>query len=470
MNVVYEAPNSMAPYIAPFNKHIFLPHLHSWKDMVKERLNESVERYTFQFTYLDDFNVNDDLILRVLGKMNISSHERKELFAQHQERHSITASGHDRHLLSTSVSESMLPSSSHSSHTHDQLGLFSPIRITIRIEYFSLLDYMTYNRSWIEINWTIHHVSTFLRMTNYRDLEDLFLENNIDGRSLLQLGLPIDLIQLPKVKEFLSKLNLTEERWRVFRSKIQKLGSVDHLEFLQQISQEECRVRAENERKLELMINAKNEFRQQHQRSQKKTAPVHSTPVKSTTPPAAPATSPNSTPATTVYKFSNLASPESSKRKHEPSTLSSTPMIHGQQEPLQQNQATSETSSPRVARGDTIFSEGIFELVMVGEGAVGKTSIMNRICRDEFHAIEKPTIGTKLMQHALGKLVLDVWDTGGQPAQHATMKARAKRADIILAIYDVSNRDSLITLKTIIAELFQIGSLTDTLLESHVVM
>jgi hypothetical protein len=497
MNVVYEAPISMAPFVPPVNDHLFLPHMSSWRDLIKERLNESIERYVFQFSYLEDYQINDDLITRVLGKMNLSSQERHELFTQHQERHSLTSSGHDRTLLSSTVFQSTLPSSS-SSHTigtsGSHLGLFTPLRITLRIEFFSLLDYLEYNQGWIQSNWTVYHVTAFLRLTNQRELEDLFIESQIDGRALFQLVQPVDHIPFPRLKELVKKIIVSEEIGRSFRGRVLRLGSVDHLEVLQEVMQEECRVRGEYERKEEMMMaTAKAHYRQQaqQQQSQRKppatpTAPSHAPTASALTTPSPQTASSVSTPATTVYKFSHLASHSSSSPSAKqinpttsgtasPSPSPQTPTIHyGNEEKEEGEKKRNHVSSPiqsrggegegeevnkenRLTRGETLFSDGLFEVVMVGEGAVGKTSILNRICQDQFHAIEKPTIGTRLVQHALGKLVLDIWDTGGQPAQHATMKARAKRADVILAIYDVSNRDSLIALKNILEDLFQLG-------------
>lgn len=518
MNVVYDSPGSMAPYVQPITEYTFLPHITSWKDLVKERLNEYIDRYIFQFLYLEDYNINDDLITRVLGKMNLSTQERHELFTQHQERNSLTSSGHNRNLLSTSLSTLPLSSTQSSSHLHSNqsdLGLFTPVRITIRIEFYSLLEYMEYNKSYIESNWTIYHVSAFLRVIDLKRYEDTFVDNNIDGKSLLQLCQSNDR-QSIKIKEFITKLNLNSEELRSLINKIQKLGSVDHLDIFQEVSKEECRVRAEYERKIELMIAARREFQQnQLQQQQQKTSitshnsasklvnkSTPSTPQTSTTLKSSQST-PSSTPGTTVYKFSSMASPTASTL----SSPNSTPIVQYNNGNNNNNNSNNNNNngnnirkpkSPpivnriegksnsdsdinseddsndindvtisntlhneiesRMHREDTLFSEGIFEVVMVGEGAVGKTSIMNRICKNEFHTVEKPTIGTKLLQHSLGKLVLDIWDTGGQPAQYATMKARVKRADIILAIYDVSNKESLVAIQNILQDLYHTGN------------
>ena len=88
---------------------------------------------------------------------------------------------------------------------------------------------------------------------------------------------------------------------------------------------------------------------------------------------------------------------------------------------------------------------------------MGKTSIMNRVCGKDFNSTEKPTIGTRLAQHTLGKLVIDVWDTAGQHTQFGSVKAKSRRADILLAVYDVSNKDSLRVLEERLTEIVRDG-------------
>lgn len=90
---------------------------------------------------------------------------------------------------------------------------------------------------------------------------------------------------------------------------------------------------------------------------------------------------------------------------------------------------------------------------------MGKTSIMNRICGLEFQPYEKPTIGTKLVQHLLGKMVVEVWDVVGQHSQFGSVKAKARRADILFAVYDVSSKDSLLVLGERLTEIVRNGAL-----------
>jgi len=65
--------------------------------------------------------------------------------------------------------------------------------------------------------------------------------------------------------------------------------------------------------------------------------------------------------------------------------------------------------------------EGIdymFKIVMVGDSGVGKSQLLNRFVKNEFHLKSKPTIGvefltrTLVMDHKLVKA--QIWDTAGQ--------------------------------------------------------
>ncbi|MCI00714.1 ras-related protein RABA4c-like [Trifolium medium] len=71
-------------------------------------------------------------------------------------------------------------------------------------------------------------------------------------------------------------------------------------------------------------------------------------------------------------------------------------------------------------QGD-LQNEGIdymFKIVMIGDSGVGKSQLLNRFVRNEFHLKSKATIGvefltkTVLMDHKLVKA--QIWDTAGQ--------------------------------------------------------
>jgi len=69
-------------------------------------------------------------------------------------------------------------------------------------------------------------------------------------------------------------------------------------------------------------------------------------------------------------------------------------------------------------------SLGEGKLILVGRGEVGKTSLMNRLVHNQFHADEGKTQGISITRWALNSIPsgarLNVWDFGGQEIMHAT--------------------------------------------------
>ncbi|KAL2326477.1 hypothetical protein Fmac_025535 [Flemingia macrophylla] len=63
----------------------------------------------------------------------------------------------------------------------------------------------------------------------------------------------------------------------------------------------------------------------------------------------------------------------------------------------------------------------IFKIVMIGDSGVGKSQLLNRFVKNEFHMKSKPTIGvefltrTVVMDHKLVKA--QIWDTAGQESR-----------------------------------------------------
>ena len=65
------------------------------------------------------------------------------------------------------------------------------------------------------------------------------------------------------------------------------------------------------------------------------------------------------------------------------------------------------------------------KLILVGRGAVGKTSLVNRLVHDRFDKSEKKTEGIQITQwivrlHRKEEVRLNIWDFGGQEIMHAT--------------------------------------------------
>jgi internalin A len=77
----------------------------------------------------------------------------------------------------------------------------------------------------------------------------------------------------------------------------------------------------------------------------------------------------------------------------------------------------------RVLTGEQPLNEA--KLILLGHGAVGKTSLVNRLVKDTFDKHEKKTPGIRITQWPISlnggeKVRLNIWDFGGQEIMHST--------------------------------------------------
>ncbi len=84
----------------------------------------------------------------------------------------------------------------------------------------------------------------------------------------------------------------------------------------------------------------------------------------------------------------------------------------------------------------------MFKTIMIGEGGVGKTSILVRYTEDRFDEHMKMTIGvnfaTKNITVNGHTITLVIWDLGGQPRFHDVVQDYFKGAKLAFAVYDVT--------------------------------
>ena len=84
------------------------------------------------------------------------------------------------------------------------------------------------------------------------------------------------------------------------------------------------------------------------------------------------------------------------------------------------------------------------KIVIVGEGAVGKTSIMNSFLGEGFNEEHILTVSP---EHQNKTIIIDnqtikvtFWDTAGQESFRAVTKMFYKGADIVILVYDVNQQ------------------------------
>ena len=98
------------------------------------------------------------------------------------------------------------------------------------------------------------------------------------------------------------------------------------------------------------------------------------------------------------------------------------------------------------------------KIVLLGEAAVGKSSLINRYCKNTFSDTYKITIGGAYLKQELklkdGKtIIFHFWDTGGQERFRSMASLYYKDASAAILCYDIGNLESLNAIEYWIQEL-----------------
>ena len=90
--------------------------------------------------------------------------------------------------------------------------------------------------------------------------------------------------------------------------------------------------------------------------------------------------------------------------------------------------------------------EMMFKVVLVGDSFVGKTNIMSKYLKNEFHEDSKATVGVefgskqfKIEGHTIKA---QIWDTAGQERYKAITSAYYKGAKGAFVVYDITRKGS----------------------------
>ena len=98
----------------------------------------------------------------------------------------------------------------------------------------------------------------------------------------------------------------------------------------------------------------------------------------------------------------------------------------------------------------------LLKVVVVGDGAVGKTSLIRRYCEGKFHASRVATIGvdfyTQRVQLPEGMVKLSIWDMAGQERFQVVRTGFYRGSRATAMVYDVTKSVSLINLRRWYAE------------------
>lgn len=88
-----------------------------------------------------------------------------------------------------------------------------------------------------------------------------------------------------------------------------------------------------------------------------------------------------------------------------------------------------------------------YKVVILGDGAVGKTSLTNRFCEDYFAAQYKQTIGVdwfikRVVLPGDVHVALQIWDIGGQTIGSKMVSNYIYGAQAVILVYDITNFQS----------------------------
>eukprot|EP00743_Colponemidia_sp_Colp-15_P001940 GILK01002112.1.p1 GENE.GILK01002112.1~~GILK01002112.1.p1 ORF type:complete len:222 (+),score=30.88 GILK01002112.1:64-666(+) len=98
-----------------------------------------------------------------------------------------------------------------------------------------------------------------------------------------------------------------------------------------------------------------------------------------------------------------------------------------------------------------------YKLVLLGDSAVGKSSIVARFVRGEFSDFQESTIGAAFMTQTVVvnefTVKFEIWDTAGQERYHSLAPMYYRGAAAAIVVYDITNADSFEKAKNWVKEL-----------------
>jgi len=121
-------------------------------------------------------------------------------------------------------------------------------------------------------------------------------------------------------------------------------------------------------------------------------------------------------------------------------------------------------TSPNAGPGNTSGTNKVFQfkLVLLGESAVGKSSLVLRFVKGQFLEFQESTIGAAFLTQTvcLNDLTVkfEIWDTAGQERYHSLAPMYYRGAQAAIVVYDITSRDSFERAKAWVKELQRQGN------------
>eukprot|EP01101_Sappina_pedata_P010182 TRINITY_DN634_c0_g1_i1.p1 TRINITY_DN634_c0_g1~~TRINITY_DN634_c0_g1_i1.p1 ORF type:complete len:199 (-),score=53.70 TRINITY_DN634_c0_g1_i1:110-706(-) len=103
-----------------------------------------------------------------------------------------------------------------------------------------------------------------------------------------------------------------------------------------------------------------------------------------------------------------------------------------------------------------------FKLVLLGESAVGKSSLVLRFVKGQFFDFQESTIGAAFLTQTVclndTTVKFEIWDTAGQERYHSLAPMYYRGAQAAIVVYDITNQDSFERAKSWVKELQRQGN------------
>jgi len=103
-----------------------------------------------------------------------------------------------------------------------------------------------------------------------------------------------------------------------------------------------------------------------------------------------------------------------------------------------------------------------FKLVLLGESAVGKSSLVLRFVKGQFHEYQESTIGAAFLTQTVcfddTTVKFEIWDTAGQERYHSLAPMYYRGSQAAIVVYDVTNTDTFTRAKNWVKELHRQAS------------
>jgi len=115
-----------------------------------------------------------------------------------------------------------------------------------------------------------------------------------------------------------------------------------------------------------------------------------------------------------------------------------------------------------IASGSVSGKTYQFKLVLLGDSAVGKSSLVLRFVKKQFFEYQESTIGAAFLTQTVNVkdyvVKFEIWDTAGQERYHSLAPMYYRGAAAAIVVFDLTSRQSFVRAKAWVKELQRQGN------------